>query len=77
MTFNDFLCYVLFYNVIIHRKFHQNRFLNESTNKNLAKFPEISSFVVIFRRAYVLKDYVMDHNIFMTCTAVLVILKLP
>ena len=42
--------------VSIHRKFYQNLFVNECARKKRAKIPESRSFLVRYRRAYILKN---------------------
>ena len=44
------------HNVSIHRNFYQNKFINEYARKKKAKFSESRSFLVRYRRTYVLKD---------------------
>ena len=53
------------YNVSIHRKFYQNRFINECAGKKKAKITESWRFLVRYRRTYVLKKY---HMRFEYCT---------
>ena len=71
MTFEVILYFMknlCFYNVSIHRKFDQNRFINEYAKKKKAKISESRnhgmtesrSFLVRYRRTYVLKTYVLN-----------------
>ena len=43
-------------NVSIHIKFQQNRFINNCVRKKKAKMPEFRSFLVRYRRNYVIKN---------------------
>ena len=63
MTFEiilDVLKKLCLHNVSIHRNFEQNGFINECARKKKANpiIPESRSFLVIYRRTYVLKNYV-------------------
>ena len=50
------------HNVSIHRNFYQNRFINECARKKKAKIPESRSFLVRYRRTYVLKNIIKSEQ---------------
>ena len=54
------------HNVSIHIDFYQNRFINEYARKKKAKITESQSFLVRYRRTYVLnKDILHRVNNFL------------